>query len=65
MKRKIVAFSLVVGLIAVIAGSCENDSENNRAVVIVSSINAERPVLQRCPRTGGHGSRGRIVLHGR
>ena len=27
MKRKIVAFSLVVGLFAVIAGSCENDSE--------------------------------------
>lgn len=43
MKRKIVAFSLVVGLIAVIAGSCENDSENNRAVVIVSSINANVP----------------------
>ena len=30
MKRKIVAFSLVVGLIAVIAAA-ENDSENNRA----------------------------------
>lgn len=43
MKRKIVAFSLVVGLIAVIAGSCENDSENNRAVVIVSSINQNVP----------------------
>ena len=43
MKRKIVAFSLVVGLIAVIAGSCENESENNRAVVIVSSINENVP----------------------
>ena len=43
MKRKILAFSLVVGLIAVIAGSCENDSESNRAVVIVSSINENVP----------------------
>jgi len=43
MKRKIVAFSLVVGLIAVFAGSCENDSESNRAVVIVSSINENTP----------------------
>jgi hypothetical protein len=43
MKRKILAFALVVGLLAIIGASCENDSENNRAVVVVSSINENAP----------------------
>ena len=43
MKRKILAFSLVVGVLAIIAASCENGTEENRAVVIVSSINENVP----------------------
>jgi hypothetical protein len=43
MKRKILAFSFVVGVLAIIAASCENGSEENRAVVIVSSINENVP----------------------
>ena len=43
MKRKILAFSLVVGVLAIIAASCENEAESNRAVVIVSSINENVP----------------------
>jgi hypothetical protein len=43
MKRKILAFSLVVVVLAIIAASCENGSQENRAVVIVSSINENVP----------------------
>jgi hypothetical protein len=43
MNRKILAFALVVGIFAIFVASCDNDSEENRAVVIVSSINENVP----------------------
>jgi hypothetical protein len=43
MKRKILAFVFVVCAAALIAVSCQNESEENRAVVTVSSINENAP----------------------
>jgi len=43
MNRKLLAFALVLGAFAVFVASCDNDSEENRAVVIVSSINENVP----------------------
>lgn len=43
MNRKLLAFAIVVGIFAIFVASCDNDSEENRAVVIVSSINENSP----------------------
>jgi len=43
MKRKFTAFAVAIGLFVVFAAGCENESEENRAVVIVSSINENTP----------------------
>jgi hypothetical protein len=43
MKRKLTAFLVVIGIFAVFVASCDNESEENRAVVIVSSINENLP----------------------
>lgn len=43
MKRKLMAFAVTMGIFAVLAASCDNESEENRAVVIVSSINENVP----------------------
>ncbi|UCG53301.1 MAG: hypothetical protein JSW58_07040 [Candidatus Latescibacterota bacterium] len=43
MNRKLLLFALAIGIFALFAASCENDSEENRAVVIVSSINENAP----------------------
>ncbi|UCH84996.1 MAG: hypothetical protein JSW50_04710 [Candidatus Latescibacterota bacterium] len=43
MNRKLLLFAITLGVFAVLVGSCENESEENRAVVIVSSINDNAP----------------------
>ncbi len=43
MNRKPLLFAIALGVLAVLVGSCDNDSEENRAVVIVSSINENTP----------------------
>jgi hypothetical protein len=43
MKRKLMAFAVTMGIIALFVASCQNESEENRAVVIVSSINENVP----------------------
>jgi hypothetical protein len=43
MNRKLLAFALVVGMFAIFVASCDNESEENRSVVIVSSINENVP----------------------
>ncbi len=43
MKRKLTAFAVVIGVFALFVASCQNESEENRAVVIVSSINENVP----------------------
>jgi len=43
MNRKLLAFAIVVGMFAIFVASCDNESESNRAVVIVSSINENAP----------------------
>ncbi|MEJ2721525.1 MAG: hypothetical protein P8181_10365 [bacterium] len=43
MNRKPLFFVLLVAVFAVVVGSCDNESEENRAVVIVSSINDNVP----------------------
>lgn len=43
MKRKLMAFAVTMGIIAIFVASCNNESEENRAVVIVSSINENVP----------------------
>jgi hypothetical protein len=43
MKRKLMAFAVTMGIFALFVASCENESEENRAVVIVSSINDNVP----------------------
>jgi hypothetical protein len=43
MNRKFMFFALVLGTLAVVVASCNNESEENRAVVIVPSINENAP----------------------
>lgn len=43
MNRKLTAFAVMIGIFAVFVASCENEQEENRAVVIVSSINENAP----------------------
>jgi hypothetical protein len=43
MKRKILAFVFVASILALFAVSCQNESEENRAVVTVASINENTP----------------------
>jgi hypothetical protein len=43
MKRKLTAFAVVIGVFMLFVASCQNESEENRAVVIVSSINDNGP----------------------
>jgi hypothetical protein len=43
MKRKLTAFAVIIGIFAIFVASCDNESEENRAVVIVSSINDNAP----------------------
>lgn len=43
MKRKFTLFALVLGILGVLIASCQNEPEENRAVVIVPSINENAP----------------------
>ena len=43
MKRKLTAFVVIIGVFALFVASCDNESEENRAVVVVSSINENVP----------------------
>ncbi|MFQ5511393.1 MAG: hypothetical protein ACE5EO_06040 [Candidatus Krumholzibacteriia bacterium] len=43
MNRKLVVFTFVMALAMVVVASCQNDPEDNRAVVTVSSINNNAP----------------------
>jgi hypothetical protein len=43
MNRKLLAFAIVVGIFGIFVASCDNNSEENRAVVIVSAINENVP----------------------
>ncbi len=43
MKRKILAFVFFACVLAIFAVSCQNESEENRAVVTVASINENKP----------------------
>jgi hypothetical protein len=45
MTRKILAFVFVASILAVFAVSCQNESEENRAVVTVASINENSSFL--------------------
>ena len=43
MNRKITVFMGLLGIFVVLLGSCNNDSEENRSVVIVSAMNGNAP----------------------
>ena len=43
MNRKLILFVLVVGVFSAFVASCQNESEENRAVVTIASINGNIP----------------------
>ena len=45
MNRKFMLFVLVLGILGILVASCENESESNRAVVIVPSLNENMPLF--------------------